>query len=84
MSIQQGNSVEKLVSFNPLTGSMAIKINFTYGQSIFDNNSYKHDRVLWILHKYWKIQLKCIMKDQTWTKHRRDITLVASSVASRW
>ena len=24
------------------------------------------------------------MKDQTWTKHRRDITLVASSVAVRW
>ena len=59
-------------------------INFTYGQSIFDNNSYKRDRVLQILHKYWESQLKLIMKDQTWTNHRRDITLVASSVAARW
>ena len=29
-------------------------------------------------------KLKLFMKDKTWTNHRRDITLVASSVAARW
>ena len=70
-------------TWKPFHG-VCYKINFTYGQSIFDNNSYTRDRVLQILHKYWKSQLKFIRKDQTWTKYRRDITLVASSVAVRW